>query len=856
MKYTFRRSIVLIGFYLALFSRLLFADIHMQLIEAVKSNSTLVVVKLLEKGAFVNVLDEKYGTPLYMASKRGYSTLVTLLLKAGANINRGHANGETPLMIAMVAKKENIFRILMSHNPNLILRTSRGSNLLMYAAAFGRVELLKSLLKSGIKINELDTDGDSALHYCVGTNVGKNNCSLKIFKFLVSSGADINLKSRRIIEVQGKRQVILKSVLEYAAQYGRLGIVKYLVERKSVKMTSCQKTGHNALQQSVYYNRLEVAQYLLKKQQKTLKNSCIFNAIVARKNRKISKTIKLILTKTYFRSLSLYRQNELITLAVSQEQIDYLKHLVKIGIIDRSIFTKFEPRKKLKIIMAALSSNSNAMLESMFKAGIVDTNTRVKGRTLIDYTVETGRESAYAYLFSRGIFPAKEILGDYIRRVVFRHDRSLSQSVRLKILNKLARSGVSGYIDESTGDTFLTLAYKYNDLSLAEYVISKHKEYVNKANKEGNTPLMLASRFGNTRLLRMLLKYGANPSLANRRGKSSLLIALDAGKGQVANIILWTGKYDVSRKVYLKQVKAKVALSVYALAKKQTGFAYLLVQRQSTLSEQEASQLLYLSIRYKYETIYKMVIAKKAAINVAATPFVVKKYAIDLAIEYFRTGILVNLLRRKAKFYTGMPNSSHLMRLVAFNRTYMLKLLLARGLDINQNHLISIINDKVRMSMLNYSLSKRNYRVTKFLLKAKADPNVWDSKGRTAIFYANRRKQVVTLLLAGANPNHEDKRGQTALSIALEQSNIKLVKILLTLGANPNYGYSKAGATNIMIATWNEDIAVIHLLLNRGANPELPPSNSRLEFQNAYKIADKSGNQLIKNIFRTERLKR
>ncbi len=854
MAYFSKASLLFLVLFGLLFSHPLFSDIHSQLLVAVKNDQQALVKTLINKGAFVDILDEKYGTPLYLAAARGNLNIVKLLLNAGADINRGYADGETPVMIALFKQKWQVFYWLLKQKPKLNVATRHGSSLLMYTGAFGNLKLMKAMLSLGLNINQLDTDGDAVLHYCVGSKQGKQNCTFEMFKLLLASGADIMIKSRRTINTNGAVKKLHFSVFEYAAQFGRLNIVKYLVEKKSVKVHHCSKFGHNALQQAIIFDRVNVVRYLLKEHRPLLLQECVFNAITRRPKKELSKSYQLIVSKRYFLSLPLVQKNKLLASVISSGKESYIKDLLGKGIIDSKGFGLLTSVQQKKVIELALSSRSTDLLAQMITLGIINRKTKIEGQLLIKLANSKSRVTAYAYLIAIGYIPQKGALGEYIRRIVFKRDRYRQQSSKIEALTNIAKAGASSYIDASTGDTFLTLLYKYKDISLAKYIIKKHKTYVNKANNDGDTPLMLASKRGNFPLLSLLLRNGAKVNLINNKGKSALTLAIDAGRTRIAETLLLKKGVDWTKKVLVKKVNAKVSLAVYAASEREGAIVRMLLRGRRQLSVLEASQLMYFSIRYNDRRLLKFLLDRKYSLNVVAKPFTSQQYAIDVAVHYNRVAMVNLLLTKKAKFFNPRKNIGYLMKLVAGGKSRMLKIFLTQGVDINQNYLVNYKGQVSRTSFLNYSLHHRRRRLTKTLLALKANPNVWDDKGRTAIFYTHRADMIKKLMLAQANINHEDKHGQTALSRAVERSDVGLIKLLIKAGAKPTVGYSKTGATQLMIAVWNEKPVIVRLLLKAGADPTSAPVNSRLSVKNAFDVAKKINNADISKLLMNKRL--
>lgn len=82
----------------------------------------------------------------------------------------------------------------------------------------------------------------------------------------------------------------------------------------------------------------------------------------------------------------------------------------------------------------------------------------------------------------------------------------------------------------------LHLACRVGDLSSVEMLLENHANVDSWCN--GYTPLLIASRNGNASLVRLLLKFGATPALANKKGKTPLDKAIKAGHEEVVSLLL------------------------------------------------------------------------------------------------------------------------------------------------------------------------------------------------------------------------------------------------------------------------------------------------------------------------------
>jgi len=117
--------------------------------------------------------------------------------------------------------------------------------------------------------------------------------------------------------------------------------------------------------------------------------------------------------------------------------------------------------------------------------------------------------------------------------------------------------------------------------------------------------------------------------------------------------------------------------------------------------------------------------------------------------------------------------------------------------------------------------------IVKDLLDTKANPEITDKAGKTALMLAVENNAAIeiisTLLNAKANPNIKDKSGKTALMLAVEKnSSIEIVKFLIDHGARTDMG-DKNGKTALDFArsrSTNDDNSKAILLLLESKNQQ------------------------------------
>ena len=107
------------------------------------------------------------------------------------------------------------------------------------------------------------------------------------------------------------------------------------------------------------------------------------------------------------------------------------------------------------------------------------------------------------------------------------------------------------------------------------------------------------------------------------------------------------------------------------------------------------------------------------------------------------------------------------------------------------------------------------------LIKARADVNVPEADGTTALHWAVRSGDLATvrlLLDAHANPMAANRYGVKPLSLAAISGNAAIIEALLKAGADPNTANAD-GETALMTASRSGSLASVKMLLAHGADP-------------------------------------
>jgi ankyrin repeat protein len=150
------------------------------------------MLKLIEKGADIELKDSSGAMPLHWAARGGHKAVVFLLLEKGANIDAESSSGWTALHLAAWFGSDAVIRLLLAQNADIKAKASSGPTTLYWAAYDGLktvVRLLADntevtalhwaamrgyegivqlLLEKGAEIEARDSVGRTALDWAVG----------------------------------------------------------------------------------------------------------------------------------------------------------------------------------------------------------------------------------------------------------------------------------------------------------------------------------------------------------------------------------------------------------------------------------------------------------------------------------------------------------------------------------------------------------------------------------------------------------------------------------------------------------------------------------------------------------------
>jgi len=204
-----------------------------------------VVTLLIARGAVVNTQDNGGKSPLIYASGLGCTDSVRLLLDNGADIESRDNYSHTPLYGAVLYGHRDVVTLLMERGADVNTQNNSGWSPLSCAGRRGFTEIVRTLLDNSVDIQSRDNDGLTPLCHAV---CGKHH---DVVALLIEHGAVVNTQDNNGV-----------SPVSFASWQGCTDIVRILLGNGS-DIESRDNSGRTALNYAVGGERHEVVTLLI-----------------------------------------------------------------------------------------------------------------------------------------------------------------------------------------------------------------------------------------------------------------------------------------------------------------------------------------------------------------------------------------------------------------------------------------------------------------------------------------------------------------------------------------------------------------------------------------------------------------
>ncbi len=493
-------------------------------------NGHLGVVKyLVEKGADINAQDKGGKTSLDAATDQKHDDVIEYLkqvqldqelliaaqysnfdevrdlVNQGASLNVKYSDGMTVVHSAAYGGNLDIVKYFVANAKNILeIRDNGGRVPLHYAAYNGKLDVVKYFVDEGkVDVNLRDNDGQVPLHSASWSG------HLDVVEYLISKGADINAKDKdgktpldvatdqKHNDVVGCLQQILNEQLLAAVQDGDFNKVKDLVNQGAninIKDNDDKTPLHYASQS---FHHLDIVKYLISK-----------DADIDAKDNNDRTPLDVADSSIIKILRQAYLDKELLLTVKSEDDLKTINSLIAKGINggeDRHGAYYFAWEGNLDTVKLIVEGEGSVNVADKY------------GCTLLHWSALKGHSDIAKLLVNKGAnVNAKDILGRTPMHFAVMNNHKDIQDVY------------------GRGSTYTTA--ESNDEEVIQLFLMRGAS-INEADKNGETPLHLASWGGHLDTLQHLINNGANIGTKDSSGKTPLDIAKDKGHNNIVEYL-------------------------------------------------------------------------------------------------------------------------------------------------------------------------------------------------------------------------------------------------------------------------------------------------------------------------------
>ncbi|MCP4602721.1 MAG: hypothetical protein GY847_19765 [Proteobacteria bacterium] len=672
-------------------------------------------------------------------------------------------------------------------------------------AKTGNLDLMKSIVESGVDVRTLGANKVTALH--VASEIGH----LEMVKYLLGNGAKVNAMDYQSNPAVSQEPECPTS-LHRAALYGHLKVVDVLIENGANINSSSDYTGREdtALFCASSNGQVGMVKHLIAHgasiQSPTRNDHCAIHAAAKNGHMHVIRTLVSAGASSDFRDRS---GRTPLHYAAEGGYENIVTFLIENG---SDLLIEYELIAEQSLLHAASAGGLRGFAKLLLSRGY---NVNAIGRyryedtTPLHNAARNGRTKLVEFLISKGAnVDAVGKLGD--TPLLLALENGHRKTVRL-----LIDRGADQTVRNRDGATLLHSAAAGGLKEMVEHLLRDGYD-ANSRDRHGRTPLHYAAESGKPGVALFLLNKGAFIDARTHTGTTPLVLAVQNGHPDVASLLVVRGA-NVNSSVHTKKnttLYCDTESAIYLAAKNtDLELVSLLLKKGAYINSgvhSGCTPLLGAILGGKTD-IAKFLVDQGSDIQVMG------KSALYQAIKGYQIGVIKNLLSAGADLRVGDGNPL-LADAIDRNQTDVAKLLVLAGADVGEYAHGAKIFDKFGGGILPLHLAAKseNEDLVRFLIEKGAT-----YKPNELLKYAadgGLEKTVELAIAQGADINSKDHHGWTPLHYAARSGNVNVAELLIANGSRVEVTAGTEELTPLHLAASNNNEEAISLLVANGAN--------------------------------------
>jgi ankyrin repeat protein len=434
---------------------------------------------------------------LISAAENGQTEKVRELINKKANLNLQNEHGKTALIWAALKGHMEIAELLIKKGAKLDLQDNIGNTALMWAVYYGHTEIAELLIKKGAKLDLQDKDGKTISYWA------RKKGYTKIAEMLE------NPDNRKSTLIKKAKTNNTNTSLIIAAKNGQIKKVKELINA-GTDLNRKGKYNRTALMWAIYYGHTEIAELLIKKGANLdLQDEGNNTTLISAAYKGHTEIVELLINRKAKLDLQDNNGNTALMWAACEGNKKMVELLIKKG-------ADLNLQNGDGNTALILSIDFPEIAKLLINAGADLNLQNKKGNTVLFWAAYKGNKEIVELLIKKGAdLNLKNKKGDTaLKWAKYKNHKEIIEILknpddyRFPLIRAVKTNNKIEFDKEIKKDPYKT---------------------INAADKNGKTALHWAEENNNPYMKFKLVNNGAIPTIKDKKGKSSIFLALLKG---------------------------------------------------------------------------------------------------------------------------------------------------------------------------------------------------------------------------------------------------------------------------------------------------------------------------------------